>query len=214
MLKRQQRENDRVNAEAQRLKQVERHLAQETNERNRKSRFFWNEDSTRQLLEMMRDLHNEFVNMDETMCGFIPWSRFFKTNENHKHDYNLLKDLSFETLERRYKALLAIYKNIKDSYDATGGGGLYIQLQRHHMTMEIFELLKEINQYNCGMNEVGFESGNLQTRANDNDGEINREDVGVLTQSLCDQAGQSGSDNGESAPRDGVEDWADDSTNI
>ncbi|MBW0531414.1 hypothetical protein O181_071129 [Austropuccinia psidii MF-1] len=74
MLKRQRRENDGVNAEAQRLKQVERCLAQETNERNHKSRFFWNEDSTRQLLEMMRDLRNEFVNMDETMCGFIPWS--------------------------------------------------------------------------------------------------------------------------------------------
>ncbi|MBW0593806.1 hypothetical protein O181_133521, partial [Austropuccinia psidii MF-1] len=78
----------------------------------------------------------------------------------------------------------------------------------------IFELLKEINQHNCGTNEVGFESGNLQTHANDNDGEFNREDMAVLTQSLCDQAVQSGSDNGESAQRDGVEDWADDSTNI
>ncbi|MBW0531413.1 hypothetical protein O181_071128 [Austropuccinia psidii MF-1] len=80
--------------------------------------------------------------------------------------------------------------------------------------MEIFELLKEINQHNCGTNEVGFESGDLQMHANDNDGEFNREDMAVLTQSLRDQAGQSGSDNGESAPRDGVEDWADDSTNI
>ncbi|MBW0568123.1 hypothetical protein O181_107838, partial [Austropuccinia psidii MF-1] len=38
--------------------------------------------------------------------------------------------------------------------------------------------------------------------------------VAVLTQSLRDQAGQSWSDNAKSAPRDGVEDWEDDSTNI
>ncbi|MBW0568574.1 hypothetical protein O181_108289 [Austropuccinia psidii MF-1] len=51
-------------------------------------------------------------------------------------------------------------------------------------------------------------------RANDDDGEINHKDVAVLTQSMREQAGQSWSDNAESAPRDGVEDWADDSTNI
>ncbi|MBW0587916.1 hypothetical protein O181_127631 [Austropuccinia psidii MF-1] len=72
MLKRQWWENDRVNAEAQRLKQVERRLANEANERNRKCRFFWNEDSTKQLLEMMRELRLDFVNMDETTSGFIP----------------------------------------------------------------------------------------------------------------------------------------------
>ncbi|MBW0545211.1 hypothetical protein O181_084926 [Austropuccinia psidii MF-1] len=39
--------------------------------------------------------------------------------------------------------------------------------------------------------------------------------MAVLTQSLCQQAGQSGSDNGKSGPREGVEyDWADYSTNI
>ncbi|MBW0578130.1 hypothetical protein O181_117845 [Austropuccinia psidii MF-1] len=214
MLKRQRRENNHVNAEAQRLKQVEQCLAQETNERNCKSRFFWNGDSTRQLLEMMRDLHIKFVNMDETMSVFIPWSHFFKTNENHKHEFQLLKDLSCKTLERQYKALMAIYKIIKDFCDATGGGGLYIQLQRHHMTMEVFELLKEINLHSCGTNEVGFKSGNFQTPANNNDGDFNHEDVAELRQLLCEQGGHSGSDNGNSGPREGVEDWADDSTNI
>ncbi|MBW0579712.1 hypothetical protein O181_119427, partial [Austropuccinia psidii MF-1] len=100
--------------------------------------------------------------------------------------------------------------NIKDFCDGTGGGGSYIQLQRHHMTMEVFELLKEINLHNCGTNEVGFESGDFQTPANNNDCNFNREDVADLTQSLCEQAGQSGSDNGKSGPREGMEDWADD----
>ncbi|MBW0586811.1 hypothetical protein O181_126526 [Austropuccinia psidii MF-1] len=73
--------------------------------------------------------------------------------------------------------------------------------------MEVFELLKDINLHNCGTNEVGFESGNFQTPANNNDGNFNCEDVVELTQLLCEQAGQSG-------PREGVEDWADDSTNM
>ncbi|MBW0568058.1 hypothetical protein O181_107773 [Austropuccinia psidii MF-1] len=100
MLKRQRRENDRVNAEAQRLKQVEHCLAHEENERNQKSQFFWNEDSTRQLLEMMRELRIDFVNMDETTSGFIPWTQFFKMNENRKWEFALLKELGFETIER------------------------------------------------------------------------------------------------------------------
>ncbi|MBW0547999.1 hypothetical protein O181_087714 [Austropuccinia psidii MF-1] len=82
------------------------------------------------------------------------------------------------------------------------------------MTMEVFELLKEINQHNCGTNEVGFESGNFQTPANINDGKFNCEDVAILTQSLYEQAGQSGSENGKSGPREGMEDWAYDSKNI
>ncbi|MBW0548949.1 hypothetical protein O181_088664 [Austropuccinia psidii MF-1] len=40
ILKRQRRENDQVNAEAQRLKQIERHVAQENQERNCKTHFF------------------------------------------------------------------------------------------------------------------------------------------------------------------------------
>ncbi|MBW0548664.1 hypothetical protein O181_088379 [Austropuccinia psidii MF-1] len=99
ILKRQRRENDRVNAEAQRLKQIERRVAQENQEHNRKTRFFWNEESTRQLLDMMRELRMDFHNMDGTTAGFIPWARFFKTHENRKTNFTLLKNLSFETLE-------------------------------------------------------------------------------------------------------------------
>ncbi|MBW0559277.1 hypothetical protein O181_098992 [Austropuccinia psidii MF-1] len=61
---------------------------------------------------------------------------------------------------------------------------------------------------------MGFESGNFQTTANNNDGKFSCEDVAVLTQLLCEQAGQSASYNGKSGPREGVEDWAHDSTNI
>ncbi|MBW0546431.1 hypothetical protein O181_086146 [Austropuccinia psidii MF-1] len=67
--------------------------------------------------------------------------------------------------------------------------------------------MKEINLHHCGTNGVGFESGNFLTLANNNDGKFKCEDVAVLTQFLCEQAGQSG-------PREGMEDWADDSTNI
>ncbi|MBW0552930.1 hypothetical protein O181_092645 [Austropuccinia psidii MF-1] len=104
MLKRQWWENNQVNAEAQRLKQVEQRLAHEANERNRKCQFFWNEESTPKLLEMMRELHIDFFNMDETTSGFIPWTQFFKMNENCKQEFELLKDLAFETLESQYKA--------------------------------------------------------------------------------------------------------------
>ncbi|MBW0544842.1 hypothetical protein O181_084557 [Austropuccinia psidii MF-1] len=101
--KRQRRNNDQVNSETQRLQQAEHCQAKCNQERNHKSHFFWNETSTKQLLEMMRELQMDYLNMDATTSGFIPWSHFFKTNENQKVTYDLLKNLSFDTLERRYK---------------------------------------------------------------------------------------------------------------
>ncbi|MBW0574326.1 hypothetical protein O181_114041 [Austropuccinia psidii MF-1] len=195
MLKRQQQENNQVNSEAQRLKQVEWHLAHEANERNRKCRFFWNEESTWKLLEMIKELNIDFVNMEETTSGFIPWTQFFKMNENCKQEFKLLKDLAFETLERQYK-------NIKDSCDETGGEGLYIQLQQHHMTMEVYDLLKDINQNNYGTNEVCFESGDFQAPENNNNGESIEEDIEVPMEPSGNQGCHSGSENGESGTRE------------
>ncbi|MBW0542287.1 hypothetical protein O181_082002 [Austropuccinia psidii MF-1] len=121
ILERQQIENDRVNAEAQQLKQIERHVAQENQEHNQKTRFFWNDESTRQLLEMMRELQMDFLKMDGTKAGFIPWARFFKKHENHETNFSLLRNLSFETLEYCYKALITVYKVSRVSYGIHAG---------------------------------------------------------------------------------------------
>ncbi|MBW0545882.1 hypothetical protein O181_085597 [Austropuccinia psidii MF-1] len=108
--KRQRRKNDRVNVEAQRLQQEEHGQAQRNQARNCKSSFLWNEASTKEFLEMMREWLMDYLNMDATPSGLIPWSCFFKMHENQKNNYDLLKNLSFDTLERRYKALISMYK--------------------------------------------------------------------------------------------------------
>ncbi|MBW0486477.1 hypothetical protein O181_026192 [Austropuccinia psidii MF-1] len=53
----------------------------------------------------------------------------------------MLKNLTFETLDRWYKALMTTFRIIKDSCDALGGGGLFVQLQQHHITQEVGLLL-------------------------------------------------------------------------
>ncbi|MBW0580220.1 hypothetical protein O181_119935 [Austropuccinia psidii MF-1] len=98
--KRQRRINERVNAEAQRLRQAETRLAHQEQQKGRRGRFLWNEDSTKALLDLMMD----YLNTNFTTLGFIAWSRYFKNNENRK------KDLSFETLEHHYKALMTTYR--------------------------------------------------------------------------------------------------------
>ncbi|MBW0542949.1 hypothetical protein O181_082664 [Austropuccinia psidii MF-1] len=169
-LKRQKKINERVNAEAQRLRQAEMRLAHQEQQKGRRGRFLWNEESTKALLDLMMELRMDYLNTDFTTSGFIAWSRYFKNNENRKKDFDLLKDLSFETLERHYKALMTTYRMIKDSCDATGGAGLYTQLQRYHMTNEVYDILKQLNMNNCGMNCNGMESGDYtQDQGQEND---------------------------------------------
>ncbi|MBW0585274.1 hypothetical protein O181_124989 [Austropuccinia psidii MF-1] len=155
----------------------------------------------------------EFVNLDSTNSRFVPWSCFFKTNENQKEDFLQIKDLSFETIERRYKALMAIYKTIRDACNATEGGGIYMQLQRHHMTMEVYELLKERNINNCGTFEVGMESGDFPQTV-DEYGSIPQDDMVVPMEGLCEQGGRSGSEILESLPREVMSDWPEDQPNM
>ncbi|MBW0469470.1 hypothetical protein O181_009185 [Austropuccinia psidii MF-1] len=149
-LKQQRRINERVKAEAQRLRQAETRLAHQEQQKHRQGCFLWNEDSMKALLDLMMELR-----MDVTKTGFIAWSHCFKNNENHKRHFDLLKDLSFETLECHYKALMTTYRMIKNSCDATAGAGLYTQLQRYHMTKE------QLNRNNCGMNANGMELGDF-----------------------------------------------------
>ncbi|MBW0584434.1 hypothetical protein O181_124149 [Austropuccinia psidii MF-1] len=163
--KQQRMINERVNAEAQRLRQAETCLAHQEKQKGRRSCFLWNEERTKALLDLMMELRMDYLNTTFTTSGFIAWSCYFKNNENHK------KDLLFETLERRYKALMTTYRMIKDSSDATGGEGLYTQLQRYHMTH------KQFNMNNCGMNCNGMELGNYtQEQVNDNNELTNEND--------------------------------------
>ncbi|MBW0555347.1 hypothetical protein O181_095062, partial [Austropuccinia psidii MF-1] len=166
-LKRKRRINKRVNAEAQRLRQTETHLAHQEQQKGCCGCFLWNEESTKALLELRMD----YLNTNFTTSGFIAWSRYFKNNENHK------KDLLFETLEHRYKALMTTYRMIKDSCDATGGAGLYTQLQRYHMTNEVYDILKQLNMNNCRMNCNGMELGDYtQEQVNKNNELTNEND--------------------------------------
>ncbi|MBW0520211.1 hypothetical protein O181_059926 [Austropuccinia psidii MF-1] len=100
-LKQQRRINETVNAEVQRLRQAETHLAHQEQQKGCHSHFLWNEDSTKALLDLMMD----YLNM-----VFIAWSHYFKNNKNHKKEFNLLKDLSFETLKCCYEALMTTYR--------------------------------------------------------------------------------------------------------
>ncbi|MBW0563159.1 hypothetical protein O181_102874 [Austropuccinia psidii MF-1] len=103
---------------------------------------------------------------------------------------------------------MTTFRIIKDSCDALGGGGLFVQLQRHHMTQEVYEMLKRINTNNCGLNATGMESGafpqpltavgNTQNLGN-NENERREENI-------SNGGDQSGSDNDDTQSRDAHED--------
>ncbi|MBW0562690.1 hypothetical protein O181_102405 [Austropuccinia psidii MF-1] len=105
-LKQQRRINERVNSESQRLRQAETCLAHQEQQKGCHSRFLWNEESTKALLDLMMELRMDHLNTDFITSGFIAWSCYFHNNENHK------KDLLFEMLECCYKALMTTYRVI------------------------------------------------------------------------------------------------------
>ncbi|MBW0552928.1 hypothetical protein O181_092643 [Austropuccinia psidii MF-1] len=80
--------------------------------------------------------------------------------------------------------------------------------------MEVYELLKEINQNNYGTNEVDFVSGDFTAPANNNNGESIEEDIEVPTEPSGNQGCHSGSENGESRTREEMGNWADGPENI
>ncbi|MBW0487071.1 hypothetical protein O181_026786 [Austropuccinia psidii MF-1] len=68
--------------------------------------------------------------------------------------------------------------------------------------MEVYELLKEINQNSYGTNEVGFESQDFPAPVNNNNGESIEEDIEVPTEPSSNQVCHSKSENGESGTRE------------
>ncbi|MBW0527677.1 hypothetical protein O181_067392, partial [Austropuccinia psidii MF-1] len=132
-LKQQKKISKQVNAEAQQLQQAESCLAHQEAQKQQKSHFFCSEDSKKELLDLMMELQMDFENMESTLLGFVPWSQYFKSHEHWKHDYVTLKNLTFETLDRRYKELMT--------------------------TFRVYEMLKRIKTNNCGLNATGMESG-------------------------------------------------------
>ncbi|MBW0476886.1 hypothetical protein O181_016601 [Austropuccinia psidii MF-1] len=75
------------------------------------------------------------------------------------------------------------------------------------MTMEVYELLKEINQNNYGTNEVGIEPGDFPAPENNNNGESIEEDIEVPTEPSGNQVCHSRSENGESGTREEMGNW-------
>ncbi|MBW0542830.1 hypothetical protein O181_082545 [Austropuccinia psidii MF-1] len=132
-LKQQKKLNKRVNAEAQRLQQAESCLSLQEAQKQQNSRFFWSEDSTKEFLDLMIELQMDFENMESKSLGFVLWLRYFKSHEHRKHDYVMLKNLTFETLDWWYKVLMT--------------------------TFSVYEMLKRINTNNFGLNATRMESG-------------------------------------------------------
>ncbi|MBW0490734.1 hypothetical protein O181_030449 [Austropuccinia psidii MF-1] len=110
LLKRQRKMDKQVSAEAHCLQQAEMRLAQQETQKSRKTCFFWNEESTKQLLDLMMELRFDYKSLDSTSTGFVPWARYFQNQEEHTEDYSTLKNLSFDTLDQQYKALMNSYR--------------------------------------------------------------------------------------------------------
>ncbi|MBW0548665.1 hypothetical protein O181_088380 [Austropuccinia psidii MF-1] len=72
-----------------------------------------------------------------------------------------------------------------------------MQLQHHHMTVEVYELLKEINMNNCVVNDIGMESGDFPQTTNAEEDETSNTEIPVQTEDIGDENGQLPSECGD-----------------
>ncbi|MBW0548948.1 hypothetical protein O181_088663 [Austropuccinia psidii MF-1] len=79
-----------------------------------------------------------------------------------------------------------------------------MQLQRHHMMLKVYELLKEININNCGVNEIGMESGYFPQTTNGKDDESSNTEIQVQTEDIGDENGRLPSECGDSLQRNPI----------
>ncbi|MBW0542286.1 hypothetical protein O181_082001 [Austropuccinia psidii MF-1] len=73
-----------------------------------------------------------------------------------------------------------------------------MQLQRHHMTVEVHELPKQININNCGVDESGMESVDFPQTTNGKDNEKSNTEIQAQTDDVGDENGQLPSECGDS----------------
>jgi hypothetical protein len=74
----------------------------------------WTDDSSLQLLAMVKGVKDEYLELKAKTGGFMKFTQFFGTRENQKMHFPLLVNVTTKAMWSRYQAIMVIYRVSQD----------------------------------------------------------------------------------------------------
>ncbi|PLW51455.1 hypothetical protein PCASD_00430 [Puccinia coronata f. sp. avenae] len=87
--------------------------------------------------------------------GFVKFAKFFSSRDVPLDYFPLLAGINHEALLRRYRALLGLYRQVKDVIDRSGSEGLFAALIKFGLPCRLYDVLLEMHQKNPAANATG-----------------------------------------------------------
>ncbi|PLW17922.1 hypothetical protein PCASD_17129 [Puccinia coronata f. sp. avenae] len=120
------------------------------------TRFVWSEAALLELLgyvKMLKDEHDEVMKQP----GFTPLSKFFLANIDRKNAFPLLVAIENNTLLRQYRALMNMWRQVKDFTNQSGNAGLFAGLVQYRLLHALWVVLLDMHGDNAGETGVWHE---------------------------------------------------------
>jgi hypothetical protein len=122
----------------------------------------WNDNSSLALLELIKRIKEEYLELKSKTGGFMKFTQFFGTREHYKKHFPLLVDVTSKAMWSRYQAIMVAYRvcdyfaggvsflvrlmyadilvllqKVKDQVDQSGSGGIHDALDRFHLPLSV-----------------------------------------------------------------------------
>jgi hypothetical protein len=70
----------------------------------------WTEDSSLNLLAMIKNIKEEYLELKSKTGGFMKFTQFFGSREHYKKHFPLLEEVSAKAMWSRYQAIMVAYR--------------------------------------------------------------------------------------------------------
>jgi hypothetical protein len=108
-LKRQEKADKAAEARVKATQKATQNIVKAKEKASAAARLKWTEESSLELLHFVRMVKDEY-DEESKRPGFVPFKKFFETNDDRKDAFPLLVGIENEVLLRRYRALVGTYR--------------------------------------------------------------------------------------------------------
>ncbi|RKO93071.1 hypothetical protein BDK51DRAFT_27521 [Blyttiomyces helicus] len=91
--------------------------------------------------------------------GFVAWSTYLKAHIDQKEEYDLIKDLTYEQILRRWKAVTSDLKYVHDRNANNGEEGFLVLVDARSMSLTIYNSYGEVQEKNAAVMVPGGAKG-------------------------------------------------------
>ncbi|WAR63926.1 hypothetical protein PtB15_16B85 [Puccinia triticina] len=88
----------------------------------------WSDALSLELLHLYKTIKDEHTKLNNKVAGFMKFVKYFASRESEKQHFPLLASLTLDQMTSCYKAIMVIYRKVKDIIDCLGSSGLHVSM--------------------------------------------------------------------------------------